>query len=555
MIKIMSPQLSNLIAAGEVVEKPSNVIKELIENSLDACATQIELHISEDGISSITVKDNGIGMSLEDARLACTRHATSKVYSEEDLLHIQTLGFRGEALAAIASVSVVEIITKQDQNDGYYLKFVQGLCVEEKPYPTNTGTQVKVSELFYQTPARFKFLSSEFQHQKQQRQLFYELALSRVDVSFSLFEGSTKVKSTRGSNDVKITFSELFGAHYFQHMDVIETSIQHTTIRLFVVSPEMHTHSKHLMFSYINHRFVKYYSLLDSIQQAYKPYLMTQKYPIALVYVDIDPSRVDVNRHPQKLQVKVSNESILSYHIEKTIEAHFKKEKRMIPKPFEHIIKEETYVQTNLDLDTWMLSEETPHSESIKGIPTLTFIGLLSGTYALFQGEQGLYVMDVHAAAERVRYHYYHKLFVDNLKHIRQRMIPYTIAVDPNTYASYLSLKDVFQSYGFELTVEGIISHPVLIKEEDFEFALGSIYESHVNHKSYDLIQLKEDLAKDISCKGAVKANHYSSKEEIETLLSSLRHVDNPYQCPHGRPTLVNLSYYDIEKMFKRVVS
>lgn len=555
MIKVMTPQLSNLIAAGEVVERPSNVIKELVENSLDALATKIDIYISEDGMSKISVVDNGFGMSVEDARLAVLRHATSKVYQEDDLNHIQTLGFRGEALAAIASVSIVEIMTKKEGFEGYYLKFIHGNLVEEKLHPTNVGTEVTVSQLFYQTPARFKFLSSDFQHQKQQRQLFYELALSRVDVAFTLYEQDKLFKSTSGSSDVKIAFSELYGSHYLTYMEEIHSSIQQTNIKLFVCSPEMHTHGKHLMFTYINHRFVKYYPLLDAMMDAYKPFLMTQRYPIVIAYISIDPSRVDVNRHPQKLVVKTTNESVLKYHLEQCIKDHFNKTSRTILRPLDNTIEPMTYHINTLDFDVDESFANLTPTEDIKGIPDLTYIGLLSGTYALFQHHDGLYLMDCHAAAERVRYSYYKALFKENFNIMHERLIPYSLDLDKKVYETYLNHKDVFLRYGFELDIKGVIKHPKLIKESDFELALGYIYDAYTENKPYDIFQLKDHLAKDISCKGAIKANHYLSKDEIMYLLDALKKVENPYQCPHGRPTIIMLSHYDIEKMFKRVVS
>jgi DNA mismatch repair protein MutL len=550
MIKIMSAQLSNLIAAGEVVEKPSNVIKELVENAIDAHATHIDIYVSKDGISSISVLDNGLGMSLEDAKLSCERHATSKVFQVDDLLQIKTLGFRGEALAAIASVSVIEITTKTSESSGYYLKFVQGKLTETKEAAFNQGTRITVTELFYQTPARFKFLSSSFTHQKQHRDLFHHIALSQPHIAMRFFEDYELFKETTGSNDVPTVFGELFGSLYVSHMTHIEDEVSQTKIHMYVVAPEYHVSHKQLIFTYVNQRYVKYYNMINAIISGYQSYMMVNRYPIVVLYINMDPSRVDVNIHPQKLSVKLTNESLVMYHIEQSIKTLFKTTSRPIIRPLESNM---TYDVQSLDLPLYI--EESNDIISDQNMPTLEYIGLLSGTYALFQNATGLFMMDIHAAAERVRFAYYQTLMVEKMSQLRTRLIPHHIQVEKDVFQTYLTHQSLFKSYGFELSREGVVVHPEPILESEIDMALDYIYQQHLLGKTIEISQLKDALTKDVSCKGAIKANTFVSKQEILALLKQLQSVDNPYQCPHGRPTLITLSHYDIEKMFKRVVS
>jgi DNA mismatch repair protein MutL len=551
MIKKMSAQLSNLIAAGEVVEKPSNVIKELVENAIDALATHIDIYVSKDGMSLLSVKDNGFGMSLEDAKMSCERHATSKVYDVADLSRIKTLGFRGEALAAISSVSVVEMVTKTDNQTGVYLKFIEGVCVQTKEAASNTGTTITITELFHQTPARFKFLSSEYQHQKQHRQLFIQLALSHPEISMRLFEDEILYKQTTGSKDVLTTFTELHPSISYSQMTRLESVISNTKVTLCLASPEHHVSHKNHIYTFVNQRMVKYHPMIESIMEGYAPFLMTHRYPVALLYIDIDPSRVDINIHPQKLSVKLTNESVLKYHIESEIKRVFNHEPRHISRPLEVPY---TYQMSELDFGALFEEENTPLTME-KGIPEMEFIGQLSSTYAIFQHKDGMYMMDIHAAAERVRYAYYQGLMVEKMTHSVSRLMPYSLSILEDTWFTYLKHKDLFESYGFEIMSEGIIKHPEPILEQEFEIALEYIFEMHQKKQPIHLSILKDALTKDVSCKGSVKANTYVSQKEIMHLFETLKTVENPYQCPHGRPIFILFTHYDIEKMFKRVVS
>jgi DNA mismatch repair protein MutL len=311
----MSNSLSNMISAGEVIENPVNVVKELVENSIDAGAKTIKISVIENGLSFVRIDDDGSGMTIKDARMSCKRHATSKIFSEKDLLSIKTLGFRGEALAAIASVSKVDIETKFRDNEGVRLSLEAGHIVKEQSIPRNVGTTIIVKSLFYNTPARFKFMSSEKRHQIQLRQLFYRFSLSRPDISFELIEDEKQFKKTSGSKNVKVVMDELFGQKYSERIDSTKIEIQNSVINIFYLPPLINVSNKNYIFTFINNRISNNFILTEAIIEAYENLMMIKRYPICICYIEVDPTRVDANIHPQKLKVKITNEQIIKYYI------------------------------------------------------------------------------------------------------------------------------------------------------------------------------------------------------------------------------------------------
>lgn len=549
-IKKMSDVLSNMIAAGEVVESPSNVVKELVENAIDAHATHIVISLKDHGLTDIRVQDDGDGMHPDDARLACVRHATSKVYEAKDLQSISSLGFRGEALAAIASVSVLTIETKTQDIEAIKLTYEAGKLTKESSVAKNRGTTITVSSLFYNTPARFKFLSSDYQHQRQLRQLFYQLSLSHPSIAFTLIEDEKTFKQTTGSGDVKKVMYELFGSSYAKDLIKIDSLIQHTNVTIYMLPPDIHVSHKNFMYTFINQRYVRHYAIQDGVLNGFDGLLMVKRYPVCLVYVTIDPTRVDVNIHPQKLQVKLSNEQVLKYHIESEIKNHFNTQPRRIIKPLEQA--PEYQIQ---DMSFESLFENEVQQDVRKKLPDMHYLDMLAGTYGLFQHNNGLALMDAHAAQERIRYEHYKEVYQKDFDVITERLFAYPLSFDKNTYEDMLKRKDVFKSYGIIITEEGIKAHPKAIRERDLELAVDYIFQAHQNNQSYHLSELKDLLAKDVSCKGSIKANQRINRSEMIHLYEQLQTCEMPYSCPHGRPTLIMLTYYDIEKMFKRVVS
>lgn len=548
----MSNSLSNMISAGEVIENPVNVVKELVENSIDAGAKTIKISVIENGLSFVRIDDDGSGMTIKDARMSCKRHATSKIFSEKDLLSIKTLGFRGEALAAIASVSKVDIETKFKDNEGVRLSLEAGHIVKEQSIPRNVGTTIIVKSLFYNTPARFKFMSSEKRHQIQLRQLFYRFSLSRPDISFELIEDEKQFKKTSGSKNVKVVMDELFGQKYSERIDSTKIEIQNSVINIFYLPPLINVSNKSYIFTFINNRISNNFILTEAIIEAYENLMMIKRYPICICYIEVDPTRVDANIHPQKLKVKITNEQIIKYYITNKLKEKLTKRNQKL-----HTYKSESsenYTPQNLDLDSYFKKEELEEKEISQKLPNLDYLNLLSGTYGLFQGPHGLVLLDIHAAQERIRYEYYINKFKKDFNVITKRIVPFELSLDPNILSELDKYKETFKSYGFEFDNFGVISHPKAIREQDLDYAIDIIFDRINNGKSVDFSSLKNKLAKDVSCKSSITGNTRINRDEINVLYKRLSLCEYPYQCPHGRPTLVSLSYKEIEKMFKRII-
>lgn len=548
----MSNSLSNMISAGEVIENPVNVVKELVENSIDAGAKTIKISVIENGLSFVRIDDDGSGMTIKDARMSCKRHATSKIFSEKDLLSIKTLGFRGEALAAIASVSKVDIETKFKDNEGVRLSLEAGQIIKEQSIPRNVGTTIIVKSLFYNTPARFKFMSSEKRHQIQLRQLFYRFSLSRPDISFELIEDEKQFKKTSGSKNVKVVMDELFGQKYSERIDSTKIEIQNSVINIFYLPPLINVSNKNYIFTFINNRISNNFILTEAIIEAYENLMMIKRYPICICYIEVDPTRVDANIHPQKLKVKITNEQIIKYYITNKLKEKLTKRNQKL-----HTYKSESsenYTPQKLDLDSYFKKEELQEKEISQKLPNLDYLNLLSGTYGLFQGPHGLVLLDIHAAQERIRYEYYINKFKKDFNFITKRIVPFELSLDPNILSELDKYKETFKSYGFEFDNFGVISHPKAIREQDLDYAIDIIFDRINNGKSVDFSSLKNKLAKDVSCKSSITGNTRINRDEINVLYKRLSLCEYPYQCPHGRPTLVSLSYKEIEKMFKRII-
>ena len=543
----MSPQLANMIAAGEVVEHPQHVIKELIENAIDAHAKHILIEVTDEGLTKIRVEDDGIGMDEVDLKMSILRHATSKISEIKELSSMQTLGFRGEALAAIASVSKMQITSKTKQTEGLKMNVESGVIQSIAPFAMNQGTSVEIDQLFYNTPARFKFMKSSFQQQKHVRQLFLEMALSHPDIAFKLIENEKPYKTTSGSNHVLTLIEELYGTQYARMIQVHETKIAHTNITMYLGSPDLNFSTKTFMNVFINQRFVKHYGLQESILTGYEGRLMVKRYPFVVCYIEIDPNRVDVNIHPQKLHVKLTNESVLTYHIGETIKHIFNEEARPIIRPMQ--IKDDQYQVQSLNFED--VIEEASTFQSSSKLPSMEYVGMIGGTYGIFQNHDGMYLVDAHAAQERVRFEYYHHKFdVLNTTKI-QKLIPLPWRIDSKRIQELLTMKATFESFQFEISIDGIHAHPQSIQEDDIYRAIDIIS----THQSFTMSEFRDALAKDISCKGSIKANQKISQHEFEYLMHTLKTCQEPYHCPHGRPTIIAITYEDIEKMFQRIPS
>ncbi len=553
-IHVMKTTLANMIAAGEVVDRPASVIKELIENAIDAQSSIISVEVFDMGMKEIKVTDNGVGMDLEDAKLAFLRHATSKISEEEDLNHILSLGFRGEALAAIASVSKVTLKTRKEDTDGVIVVYEGGSFISQGSTPTNIGTSVSVKDLFYNTPARFKYIKSEFAERQAIMDIFDHLALAHPEIAFSLSMDGKLIKETYGNRNIEQLIYQIYGQNLTKGLLKAFDTIQKIEVNAYLISPEHARSKKKDITLIVNGRYIKNYRLIQAVIDGYHSRIMVGKYPMAILYLEMDPSLIDVNVHPQKYEVKFVNEFVLAFLIEDIIKRTLSYHTQEISTPYQRVMKDETYIQESLFIDE-NLSEaisEPTHSK----IPDMDYIGTFSGTYLIFQNEDGLYLVDQHAAEERIRYEYYMEAFKNPVFATKNMLFSKPLNLSPSELLVLKEEIPKFIPFGFQFNENlELISIPTWLKDGEIDLAIESMIHMILEKQTIDLSELRDNLAKDVSCKGAIKANKPLNLSEIHALMERLKHAENPYTCPHGRPTIIKLTHYEIERMFKRVVS
>ena len=596
MAKIMqlSEHVANMIAAGEVVEGPLSVVKELVENAIDAGSTNISIHLTESGISKIEIVDNGCGMDAEDALMAFNRHATSKIKSAYDLASINTLGFRGEALPSIASVSQLELITKEASAfEGVKVVLKAGKFISKEIIATNTGTRIVVSNLFYNTPARLKYLKSPSVILAQICELVDKFALSNRNIRFTLTNNKEVLLSTPGIDDVKGLFGIIYGTNIAKNLITGEREHDGVRVKITSTNPTITRSRKNDITLTVNGRYVKSAVVTNAVVDAYKNYVAPLRYPICLVEIDIDSLLIDVNVHPQKMDIKFSTEqnvynlvkeaivdAIRGIQIIPTATIAKPKEETVVPLNFDEYLKLDEVVETKKAETVVRLQEEVkekynPNPQPIedntpisreevsikpkKNLPYLEYIGQLAGTYLLFQNEEGLYLVDQHAAQERINYEYYLDVLANPPKESIPLLIPFNLELKKEEAITINNHMNELNSVGLILESSGINSFfvreiPVWIKASSPEVMIEKIIYFLLERNEFNLTTLRDSLAKQMACKASIKANEYVSNEGVATLMRDLDKCENPYNCPHGRPVFVKITNYEIEKMFKRVV-
>ena len=587
-IKVMDELLSNKIAAGEVVEKVVSIVKELVENSIDAKATMIKVDLKEAGLREITVTDNGIGMDKNDAQLAFQRHATSKLYTDDDLFNINSLGFRGEALPSIAAVSDVVLKTCQD-DVGTQIHIKGGKILENKPSEGRIGTQITVTNLFYNTPARLKHLSSPYAELANVTEYINKMALSYPKVKFILTNDEKELLNTDGSGNLLKVIKSIYGLDIAKKMLPIEISNDDYEVSGYISLPEVNRSSRNHMTVLVNGRVIKNQYLNRIINDAYFSFKEDTRYPIVVIKITADPILVDVNIHPSKQDIKFSNfedlKNMISEVINKTIRS-----KLLIPKievkeqptvKYENLSlnlernsisegpslldkqKLTNLVNFNYEANNELDNEEEPsyvEERPKETLPELYPIGLALGTYIVCENERGIYLIDQHAAQERINYEKNSYLLAHPNNDVISPLIPMIIELPNNEFIIAKEKLDIIKSYNIDIEEFGInsfrvISHPTWFPKGNEEKIVRRIIEEIVNKgKDFSLAKFNNSLAALISCKMSVKANTRITKEAQEEIINELRKCNNPFNCPHGRPTIINFSTYEIEKMFKRVV-
>lgn len=594
-IRVMSELLSNKIAAGEVVEKVVSIVKELVENSVDAKSTSIKINLKEAGLREISVIDNGIGMSSEDATLAFQRHATSKLYTDDDLFNINSLGFRGEALPSIAAVSEVVLKTCEDEV-GTLVHIKGGKILKVAPSESRIGTEITVTNMFYNTPARLKHLRSPYAELANVVEYINKMALSYPNIKFKLTNDENEILNTDGSSNLLKVIKSIYGLEVAKRMLEIKASNDDYVIEGYISLPEVTRANKNHMSILVNGRVIKNQFLNKIINDSYSSFKEDTRYPIVVIKINTDPSLIDVNIHPSKQDIKFSNFEDLKELIENTI-INTLKTKILIPKietkeqksevtyqnlslnlDRNNIIKNNNenieydkdkeklnnlvnYIsEPNNELDNEEIKEEYIEEIINEKLPELYPIGLALGTYIVCENEKGIYLIDQHAAEERVNYERNSYLLSHPSNNVISPLVPIVITIPNNEYIKIKENIDILKELNFTIEEFGInsyrvISHPTWVPKGHEEEIVKRIFEEILNKgKDFTLAKFRDNLAKLISCKMSVKANTRITREAQEEIINKLRKCNNPYNCPHGRPTIIHFTIYELEKMFKRSI-
>lgn len=633
-IAVLSQNTIDKIAAGEVVERPASVVKELVENAIDAGATAITVEIKEGGISFIRVTDNGGGIPKEQVPLAFLRHATSKITQAEDLLQITSLGFRGEALSSISAVSQMEVITKAPEDFmgvRYVIEGGQEKVLEDVGAPN--GTTMLVRNLFFNTPARKKFLKTAMTEAGYVSSYMEQLALSHHNISFKYMVNGQLRLHTSGNANLKDVIYGIYGRDITRELLPVQYEVSGLSVSGFIGKPSIARGNRNFENYYINGRYVKSKLLMKAIEEAYKPYMMQHKYPFVCLQYDIHGEDVDVNVHPTKMEVRFQNQSAIynaTYDLitdalagkeiipevsltpkpavgEK--QAQIKEEKIPVPEPFEkNRIAEEKPVYAPVGLRPASAEPKTeskaepinvnepikPREPEIQAKPEEQkkeafpkekqavekaeqlelfdnrllskearvhhrIIGQLFDTYWLVEYDNKFYIIDQHAAHEKVLYERFLKEFAN--KEIISQMVSPPSLVSLNLQESNL-LKanlEIFREFGFEISEFGGKEYSIhavpaniygISVQELFIQILDSLEQEHVS-KTPNILAERIATA---ACKAAVKGNNRLSVKEADALIDELLGLENPYNCPHGRPTIISMTKYELEKKFKRIV-
>lgn len=667
-------QVANQIAAGEVVERPASVVKELVENAIDAGAGEIAIHLKEAGLRSIQVIDNGKGIAADQVGLAFKRHATSKIYSSSDLFRIRTLGFRGEALPSIASVSEVTMNTSDGESSSeIYIK--DGEIVDQKSSALRRGTSVLVENLFYNTPARLKYLKSLQTELAHITDIINRESLGHPDIHFNYTHDGKTLLSTNGKGRVNEVLAAIYGFRQAKDMMSIEGENLDFHISGYVSLPAVTRASKSYMSLFVNGRYIKNYKLNQAILKGYGSKLMVGRYPIAVIYIELDPQLIDVNVHPTKQEVRISKEDDL-YDMIKTaiIDALAPVQRipdvyadgegddgqsannsdstastssgqsnyRTLSQPttylgeqatldfsashgsnsqqdatsafsgndfsnvFEEDVNEE--VKQSVQVPTYLRdeaqvvqaedleneadhSDETPvtyldteqevdlpksHNKPVwqtvnqvqaldqaimdrnMSFPELTYVGQMQGTYLVAENETGMYLVDQHAAQERIKYEYYRDTIVEFGTAMQSLLLPIVFDFSNSEAQEIDQIRPKLLEMGIDLEPFGpnafqLQQHPIWMGKKNIQKIVEDLIALILEDPKATVGNYREATAIMMSCKRSIKANHYLDDMQAKQLLHDLAYTKNPYNCPHGRPVLVHFSNYEIERMFKRI--
>lgn len=596
-IRILPDELANQIAAGEVVERPASVVKELAENALDAGSSKIHITLEEGGMTLIRVRDNGKGMSPEDVRRAFMRHATSKIKTTKDLFNIRSLGFRGEALPSIAAVSELECRTVSgDEDTGTVVVWRGGKQEKFERIAHPEGTDIHVRQLFYNTPARLKYLKTVNTEISRVADVVNRLALAYPHVSFELKHEGRTLLHTLGDGRLLHVVQAIYGQKVAKAMREIEAENIDFSLYGYICKPEVTRASRHYITLFVNNRCIRSYALMQAVLDAYETLLPVNRFPLAVLGLTMDPSLIDVNVHPAKLEVRFSKEKELKEWLTHEIRTQLLK-RSLVPKfslqteAADQMAKQEKmdlqvkeqqkpYVnrpisETNHEAGRLTVQEaserqapaaagtQSEYVHEMRGqderLPELVPLAQVHGTYIVAQSEDSLFLIDQHAAHERIYYEYIRRK-MDERNHDQQELLfPIVIELTAAESAIVKDKASLLTGAGVALEPFGphsyiVRSHPTWLPEGHEEELIRELIDWVVQHNRASLSDLRESSAKQMACKAAIKANRHLRDDEMRALLERLRQVTNPFTCPHGRPILIEFTSYEMEKMFKRVM-
>lgn len=591
-IKVMDEVLANKIAAGEVVEKTMNVVKELVENSIDAKSSEITIKLIDSGVKEIEVSDNGVGMDREDAVMAFSRHATSKLKNLDDLFYIESLGFRGEALPSIASVSNVCLKTSNGET-GTLVTLEGGENIKVSSCDLQEGTTITVSDLFYNTPVRLKYLKNLYVELSNIVEYVDKMALSYPDIKFCLINNDKVLLRTDGSGDLLKVIYQIYGADVTKKMISISGENDDYYISGFISYPEVTKSNRNGITTLVNGRVIKNNELNKIIIDSYHTYIPKDKFPIVVLNIDVDPILIDINIHPTKMDIKFSKMDTLKELVTDLVTKKLK-QLTLIPNAavrdvssiaevskqiknsnddvsytdvfgdktsyeeikldFEVNAREERYNETKEDENTDEV-EEVPVEKEYR-IKKMEPRGIVYSTYIIAENEDGMYIIDQHAAAERINYEKVLAALKEKIV-IVDLLIPIKIELSASEALIVKENFSLLEEYGFkteEFGINTIIvrSHPSWIMDDVAEECIRKVIDIIITRESFDFDLFVWRMAATMACRMSIKANDYISYDDQMFLLDTLRKCDNPFTCPHGRPTIITYTKYELEKLFKR---
>ena len=579
-IKLLNEQLTNMIAAGEVVERPSGIVKELIENSLDAGSKNILVKVVDGGIKYIQVVDDGEGMDKEDAVMAFERHATSKIFKPNDLWEIDSFGFRGEALPSIASVSHVVMLTN-NKNEGSKVEINYGEKVYVGPYGCNEGCDITITELFYKTPARLKHLKSPAYENSLINDIVVKFALSNPDVSFTFISDEKEAFKSSGNGDLLEIIFKLYGRDIVKSAIKIDEEDFDYKLSGYMIQPQHTRANRNAISIFMNSRMVRPYKIQKAIIDSYSGYIPNDRFPIVVLNIEMDRKLIDVNVHPSKWEVRLSKQAQLEMLIRERFARLLSKDIKpftidIVNKPKEKVetisfinelvnnqsdnneIVKETLIKEEIKefkKDDFYNEEYTSVVEE-KNFPQMRVIGQFHGKFILAEGYEGLYVIDQHAAQERVHFEEISDKLSKNVGYF-ELLLPIMINTTSDVVSRINELNDFSSNFNIEFEIFGndsLIVHklPLWLQNIEHKSFLNDLIDYFKEDKKINKLDVLRHKIATMACHHSIRFNRILSKEEMQQVVDELKICRQPFQCPHGRPTFVLIEDYYLEREFLR---